>query len=335
MIALDRASDIAVESFSAHFARAASPRRCYSRGVGAWPEITLEGDHETLAILHLAAQMLGKLRVAHAPWANHGWHVALQPVANGFETLPTAAAEARSFTLRLDLCQHAIVLWVSDQTRDQVSLELGSVAAIHKALIDMLERHRLPSQFSSQPNEIDGAVPFFRDDLARHYSRDSADRLRRAFAAMLPVFELFRAGFCGKSSPVHLWWGSFDLAVSRFSGLKAPLHPGGTPGLPDRITREAYSHEVASGGFWAAGVSAADPFFYSYIYPAPDGYPVASVAHGRFDSSYGEFVLPYADVRASADPATMLSEFLQSAYRAGADLAQWDRNALERDPLPP
>lgn len=279
--------------------------------------------------------MLGKIRVAHAPWTNHGWHVALQPVANGFETLPTAAVGARTFTLRLDLCRHAIVLWVSDQSRDEISLELGSIAAIHEQLVLMLDRHGLPSHFSAMPNEIESAVPFVSDKMVRHYSRDSASRLRVAFAAMLPVFERFRAGFCGKSSPVHLWWGSFDLAVSRFSGRNAPLHPGGVPGLPDRITREAYSHEVASGGFWAAGVSAAEPLFYSYIYPEPAHYRETSIARGRFDETYGEFVLPYAEVSASTDPERVLTEFLRSAYNLGAELAHWDRARLEREPVTP
>lgn len=152
---------------------------------------------------------------------------------------------------------------------------------------------------------------------------------------MLPTYERFRAGFCGKSSPVHLWWGSFDLAVSRFSGRKAPTHPGGLPGLPDRITREAYSHEVASTGFWAAGANSADPFFYSYIYPEPDGYRTARVAHGHFDSNYGEFVLPYSEVRASKDPPNMLREFIESTYSVAADLAGWDRRTLEREPVSP
>ena len=139
--------------------------------------------------------------------------------------------------------------------------------------------------------------PFAEDTAARDYDRDSAERLREALAAMLPVFARFRAGFAGKASPVQFWWGSFDLAVSRFSGRKAPPHPGGMPGLPDRITREAYSHEVISAGFWAGGAAAAEPFFYSYIYPEPDGYRAAEAAHGRFDETFGEFVLPYAEVR--------------------------------------
>jgi hypothetical protein len=300
-----------------------------------WPELTVERDHETLALLHLASQMLGKIRVAHSPWMNHGWHVALQPNARGLSTLPTAASGGRTFTLTLDLCRHAMVLWVSDESREEVPLNAGSVAALHKRLVAILDQHGLPSSFNGTPSEIADATPFAEDHAPRAYDRDSASRFREALAAMIPVFQRFRAGFAGKASPVHFWWGAFDLAVSRFSGRPAPQHPGGMPGLPDRIAREAYSHEVASGGFWAGGVTSAEPFFYSYAYPEPDGYRTARVAHGRFDETFGEYVLPYAEVRASADPERMLGEFLQSAYDAGADLARWDRAALEREPVAP
>ena len=300
-----------------------------------WPELSVEHDHETLSVLHLAAQMLGKIRVAHAPWMNHGWHVALQPNARGLAAMPTAASGGRTFTLTIDLCRHAMVLWVSDGSREEVLLNAGSVAALHRRLVAILDLHELPSSFNGVPSEIENPVPFADDNRPRDYDRDSAERFRGALAAMLPVFARFRAGFMGKASPVHFWWGAFDLAISRFSGRTAPPHPGGMPGLPDRITREAYSHEVASGGFWAGGVTPAEPFFYSYIYPEPDGYRDTKVAHGRFDTTFGEFVLPYADVRVADDPGRMLGEFLQSAYEAGANLAQWDRAALEREPVAP
>jgi hypothetical protein len=300
-----------------------------------WPELSVERDHETLSILHLAAQMLGKIRVAHAPWMNHGWHVALQPNARGFSTLPTAAGDGRTFTLTLDLCRHAMVLWVSDESREEVPLNAGSIAALNHRLVAILDRHGLPTSFNGVPSEIPDAVPFADDHAHRNYNRDSASRVREAFAAMLPIFGRFRAGFIGKASPVQLWWGAFDLAVSKFSGKAAPPHPGGMPGLPDRITREAYSHEVTSGGFWAGGVTPAEPFFYTYMYPEPDGYKTARVAHGRYDETYGEYVLPYAEVRASDDPPRMLGEFLQSAYEAGANLSKWDRAALEREPVAP
>jgi hypothetical protein len=300
-----------------------------------WPELSVERDHETLGLLHLAAQMIGKIRVAHAPWVNHGWHVALQPNARGLGILPTEASGGRTFTLTLDLCRHAIVLWVSDGSREEVPLNAGSVAALRRRLLAILDRHDLPLDFNGMPNEIADAVPFADDNGKRNYDRDSAEFFREALAAMLPVFARFRAGFSGKASPVHFWWGSFDLAVSRYSGRSAPPHPGGLPGLPDRITREAYSHEVSSAGFWAGGVTPAEPFFYSYIYPEPEGFRTAKVAHGKFDGAYGEFVLPYAEVRAANDPDLMLMEFFQSAFDAAADLAHWDREALEREPVAP
>ena len=301
----------------------------------SWPELSVERDHETLALLHFAAQMIGKLRVAHAPWVNHGWHVALQPNARGLAALPTAAGDGRTFTVTLDLCRHAMVLGVSDGSREEVPLNAGSVAALHKRLIAILHQHGLPSDFNGKPNEIENAIPFAEDTARREYDRDSAERFREALAAMLPVFARFRAGFAGKASPVHFWWGSFDLAVTRFSGRAAPRHPGGVPGLPDRVTREAYSHEVSSAGFWGGGAVAAEPFFYSYAYPEPDGFRAAKPAHATFDETYGEFVLPYADVRESDDPERMLTEFFQSTYDLAADRALWDRAALEREPVAP
>ena len=300
----------------------------------AWPKLDAQRDSPTFAVLHLAAQMLGKIRIAHAPWSNHGWHAALQPRSNGLETLPTASGDGRTFTLVLDLCRHAVVLWVSDESRDELPLNAGSIAALHSRLVAMLERNGLPSTFNGRPSEIEAAVPFAQDRAKRDYDRDSADRLRESFAAMLPTFERFRAGFAGKASPVHFWWGAFDLAVTRFSGREAPLHPGGVPGLPDRVTREAYSHEVSSAGFWAGGVLPVEPFFYSYAYPEPPGFRDARIANARYDETYGEFILPYADVRSASDPETMLGDFLQSTYKAAADLSKWDRT-LEREPVAP
>src|SRR5256885_373767 len=157
-----------------------------------WPELKVEHDHETLSVLHLASQMLGKIRVAHAPWMNHGWHAALQPRANGLETLPTAADAGRTFTLVLDLCRHAIVLWASDETREEVPLNAGSIAALHSRLVAMLDRHGLPSSFNGVPSEIPDAIPFAEDIAPRDYSRDSAERFREALAAMTPIFERFR-----------------------------------------------------------------------------------------------------------------------------------------------
>ena len=300
-----------------------------------WPELDPKRDHETLSIIHLAAQMLGKVRVRHAPWTNHGWHCALQPAARGLSTLPTRASGSRTFTLTLDLCRHAIVLWTSDEGREEIPLNAGSVAALHRRLVAALERHDLPSDFHGRPNEISDPVPFAEDTKPRDYERDSASRFRESLAAMLPVFERFRASFTGKSSPVHFWWGSFDLAVTRFSGRDAPPHPGGIPGLPDRIAREAYDQQLSSAGFWAGGVTEAEPFFYSYAYPQPDGYSEHPVQGGAWSDEWKEFTLPYAEVRAASDPAGLLTSFLQSTYEAAAELADWDRRRLEREPVAP
>ena len=301
-----------------------------------WPELSVERDHETLAILHLAAQMLGKIRVAHAPWMNHGWHVALQPNARGLSTLPTAASGGRTFTLTLDLCRHAIVLWVSDGSREEVPLNAGSIAALHRRLspcstgtacrrVSTAGRTRSPMR-SRSPRTTRRATT----------TANSAARFREALAAMLPVFARFRAGFAGKASPVHFWWGSFDLAVSRFSGRKAPPHPGGMPGLPDRIAREAYSHEVASAGFWAGGVTAAEPFFYSYIYPEPDGY---RDGQGRARPLRRDLWRVRAALcrgarvgRSRADARRILRN---RPTTPAPTSRSWDRAALEREPVAP
>ncbi|MDV3256365.1 MAG: DUF5996 family protein [Sphingomonas sp.] len=332
-----------------------------------WPRLEPDRDSSTFAYLHLASQMLGKLRVAHAPWVNHGWHVTLLPVAEGLAMPPLASGGLR-FELVMDLCSHVISLRTSSGVTDSVPLGGGTIAGLHRSLVAMLDRHGLVSSFHGLPNEIPGALAFASDETDRPYRRESAEALRDALAAMVPVFERFRAGFLGKASPVHFFWGSFDLAVTRFSGRAAPLHPGGVPGLPDavtqeayshevssfsghaapahpggipglpdRITREAYSHEVSSAGFWPGGVTAAEPIFYSYAYPEPDGFRTARIAPSSsgFDAQLGEFVLPYDEVRRSSRPEEELTTFLQSTYDAAANLGGWDRGALEREPVAP
>jgi len=305
-----------------------------------WPRLDAN-DAPTLAILHLASQMLGKMRVAHAPWVNHGWHATLHPVAEGLAIEPIAS-DAGNFTLTLDLVRHAIVLHVGDGERDLLPLDIGSIAALHRNLVVMLESHGLPSAFHGRPNEIPGAPPFAEDAAPRDYDPDAAERLHAALCRIEPVFERFRAGFTGKCSPVHLFWGSFDLAVTRFSGRLAPEHPGGIPGLPDRITREAYSHEVSSAGFWPGGASAppgTEPLFYSYAYPEPPGFRDSDseldLEGAIFDATLGEYVLSYEHVRQSPAPERALLMFLNSSYNRAANLADWDRPALERDPVAP
>ena len=296
----------------------------------AWHDLDVARDQPTFATLHLVSQMLGKLRIAHAPWVNHGWHATLRPRPDGLAIEPTEAG-ALNFTLMLDLCRHQIALQTSDGRSDAVPLRPATIAELHSELIFMLDRHGLPSSFHGRPSEIADAVPFADDHAARAYDPASAERLRDALALIVPLFERFRAGFRGKASPVHLFWGAFDLAVTRFSGHTAPPHPGGIPGLPDRITREAYSHEVSSAGFWPGGANGDTALFYSYAYPAPQGFAEASVQpqEARYDATLGEFVLDYDAVRGARDPDAAVLAFLTSTYEAAADLARWDREALE------
>ncbi len=307
--------------------------------MSGWPELDSARDGPTFATLHLASQMLGKLRVAHSPWINHGWHVTLHPVAEGLAIEPIASDKG-NFTLTLDLSRHAFVLRVGDGERDLLPLDLGSIAALHRTLIAMLESHGLPATFHGRPNEIPDAIPFAKDVAPREYRPDSAERLLAALSRIVPVFERFRAGFIGKASPVHFFWGSFDLAVTRFSGREAPPHPGGIPGLPDRITREAYSHEVSSAGFWPGGASAppgVEPLFYSYAYPEPASFRDSDddLEGAIFDATLGEYILPYEHVRASPAPERALMMFLRSTYNRAANLAFWDRAGLEREPVAP
>ena len=301
-----------------------------------WPELNVARDQPTFATLHLVSQMLGKLRVTYSPWVNHGWNVTLRPRPDGLAIEPTKAGDV-SFELMLDLARHEVVLTVSDGRRDAIALRPASIAQLHAELLAKLDLHCLPITFHGTPNEIPGALPFAEDHAQRAYDRASAERLRDALAVVVPVFERFRAGFRGKASPVHFFWGSFDLAVTRFSGHAAPPHPGGVPGLPDRVTREAYSHEVSSAGFWLGGATPAEPLFYSYAYPEPLHFRDADIpAEGaRFDAELGEFVLPYAAVRAADDPTATLTEFLEATYALAADLAHWDRPALEREAVAP
>jgi hypothetical protein len=296
----------------------------------AWPELSAERDGGTIATLHLASQLLGKTAVALLPWRNHGWHVALHLHPRGLRTEPLHAPEG-VFELGLDLADGAIVFADAGGER---RLPLGPVpiAETHAALAGLLRDAGRSVRIHRAPNEVDPAIPFDEDRRPRDYAPDSARRLLGALLEADRVFRLFRSSFLGKVSPVHFFWGSFDLAVTRFSGRAAPRHPGGVPNLPDAVTREAYSHEVSSAGFWPGGAGMqGGPFFYSYAYPAPEGFAEARVAPeaARFDTSMGEFVLDYEAVRSAADPDAALMAFLGSTYAAAADLAGWDRAALE------
>ena len=299
----------------------------------AWPELTAARDRPTIVALHLFSQVVGKVPTALLPWRNHGWQVALHVTPRGLRT-ELLHAPGGTFTLAFDLVEHFFIL-ESAAARMTVPLQSMSVAEFHGIVMAMLERAGHKAQIHAAPNEVDPAIPFAQDIAARSYDPDSARRLLGALIEADRVFRLFRSGFLGKVSPVHFFWGGFDLAVTRFSGRRAPLHPGGIPNLPDDITREAYSHEVSSAGFWPGSANGeSEPFFYSYAYPAPDGFAEAKVAPAaaHFGDEFGEFVLDYEAVRSAEDPDAALLAFLQSTYEAAANLGHWDRAALECAP---
>lgn len=299
---------------------------------GHWPPLSAAADGATIATLHLFSQVVGKVPTALLPWRNHGWHLTLHMGPRGLRTEPIHAPGG-TFALALDLVDH-LLLYEDANERRTLPLHPASVASFHADLLALLADAGHHIRIHPAPNEIDPAIPFAEDTAPRAYDPASAGRLLGAMLSTDRVFRLFRSGFLGKVSPVHFYWGSFDLAVTRFSGRPAPRHPGGIPNLPDAVTREAYSHEEASAGFWpGSAAQPGEPFFYAYAYPAPDGYAEARIAPeaARFDDALGEFVLDYESVRQAPDPNAALLAFLDTSYSAAADLAKWDRAALECD----
>lgn len=294
-----------------------------------WPALPYPDWAETCTALHLWSQIVGKFRLAHAPWVNHSWHATLYVTPRGLTTgaVPDGAA---AITLTFDLREHALV-GETLEARDSFPLEAMSVADFLDRTTALVERLGGRMDIHGAPNEIPDAKPFAEDTVPRPYDREAVQRFHQALVEIDRVFTRFRTGFLGKVSPVHLFWGSFDLAVTRFSGREAPRHPGGVPALPDTVTHEAYSHEVSSAGFWPGGGGVDEPMFYSYAYPVPQGFAGRSVepAEARFDQNLGEFLLPYEAIRQSSDPEAALMRFLQSTYEAAAETAGWDRQSLE------
>ena len=299
----------------------------------AWPDIPYTPWRDTCSALHLYSQILGKYRLARTPWVNHSWHATLYVSARGFTTSLVDDAPG-GVEIQLDLLDHAVVGLRSDGRTARFELAPMSVADFHARFIGLLRELGATTEFHGRPNEVADPIPFVDDRAARPYDAEAVTRFFRACVAIDRVLQSFRTSFLGKVSPVHLFWGSFDLAVTRFSGRSAPLHPGGVPALPDDVTREAYSHEVSSAGFWPGGGGLDFPAFYSYAYPTPAGFAAADVEPeaAYFDSGLGEFLLPYEAVQRSEDPEATLMAFLESSYRAAADLGGWDRRALDCAP---
>jgi hypothetical protein len=300
-----------------------------------WPDLPLDAWSETCATLHMWFQIVGKIRLKQSRWVNHSWHAALYVTARGLTT-SLIPHDSRNFQIDFDFVDHRLTIQTGDGGSAGFALEPQSVADFYKHLTEEMRKLGLDVSISPKPNEVVDPISFEQDEIHRAYDGEYAKRFWRILMQADRVFKIFRARFIGKCSPVHFFWGSPDLAVTRFSGRSAPEHPGGIPNLPDWVTREAYSHEVSSCGFWYGGRTTPYPVFYSYAYPEPAGFSSAPVSprEAFYSNDLHEFILPYEAVRKSTSPDDMLLGFLQSTYEAAANLADWDRKSLEcvRDP---
>jgi Family of unknown function (DUF5996) len=297
----------------------------------AWPELPYAAWKDTCATLQLWTQIVGKVRLALTPWINHSWHVTLYVTARGLSTGPMPA-DGRELAIEFDFIDHVLWLRTSDGHFRQVMLRPVSVAEFYADVMLALSELGVAVHIDERPNEIPDAIRFSEDRTHAAYDRDYANRHFRVLSLTHRVFTHFRSAFVGKVSPVHFFWGSFDLAVTRFSGRRAPLiTTSSTPGLPLAVTQEAYSHEVSSAGFWPGGGPIAYAAYYSYAYPEPEGFAIARMRPplAFYFKEYGQFLLPYDAVRTAAEPEKTLMDFLQSTYEAAATLGKWDRAALE------
>jgi hypothetical protein len=300
-----------------------------SRTADAWPELAYSDWRETAATLHLWTQIVGKVRLKLTPWLNHGWQVPLYVTARGLGTSPIPIG-GELLDIEFDFIGHRLIAHTSRGEEGTLPLHPQTVADFYRDVMALLDRIGVAVAINEMPNEIPNALRFPEDRIHGAYDADGAHRFWRALVQVDRVFKLFRSGFIGKASPVHFFWGSFDLAVTRFSGRTAPRHPGGVTGLPDDVTREAYSHEVSSAGFWPGNEAFPKAAFYSYAYPEPAGFRNRPVTQGaQFDTTLGEFILPYDSVRSAPDPDALLLDFLSTTYAAAADAGGWDRTALE------
>jgi len=308
-------------------------QRSQTRPTAQWPPLPQAAWTDTCATLQLWMQIVGKIRLALTPPINHTWNVTLYPTVRGLTTAPMPYG-ARILQIDFDFIDHLLVVETSDGERRTIPLKPMTVAEFYRQVMHALDSLGCPVRIWPVPCEVAQPIPFEQDETHKAYDPEFAQRFWKVLLQTARVFTVFRARFIGKVSPIHLFWGALDLACTRFSGRTAPEHPS-MPGLPDRVTRDAYSHEVSSCGFWP-GAPGMEPFFYSYAYPEPPGYREYAISPGEagFNPSFGEFVLPYEDMRRSSDPDAALLAFLQSTYDAAADCAHWDRAALEVAPNP-
>lgn len=289
-----------------------------------WPSLPVKEWQDTYATLHMWTQIVGKIRLSRTPLENHWWNTVLYVTSRGLTTSPIPYG-VRTFEIDFDFIDHRLEIRTSDGVTKSLALAPRSVAAFYRELMNTLQLLAIEVQIHAKPDEVAEPIPFAEDHKHSSYDPEYANRFWRILVQADRVFKQFRSRFIGKCSPVHFFWGSFDLAVTRFSGRRAPERPGA-----DAITREAYSHEVISHGFWPGGGAVEAPLFYSYTAPGPAGLDKEPIQPGLYSTELSEFILPYDDVRQTASPDESLLEFMQSTYEAGATLANWDRAALER-----
>lgn len=300
-----------------------------------WPSLPFNEWKDTYATLHMWTQIVGKIRLARTPWINHSWHTTLYVTSRGLTTSPIPYGD-RTFQIDFDFIDHDLLIRTSDGAVRDVQLAPRSVADFYRELFAKMAELNLDIAIHGSPNEVAEPIPFERDVTHAAYDSEYANRFWRALVQADQVFTKFRARFIGKCSPVHFFWGSFDLACTRFSGRRAPVHPGGIPHLPDWVTREAYSHEVSSCGFWPGSEQMPEAVFYSYAYPVPEGFDSATFGPrgAYFSKDMKEFIFPYEQVRQFTSPDDALLEFLQTTYEAAADAGHWDRSELEKTTQP-
>jgi hypothetical protein len=298
-------------------------------GTGIWPELAYPTWSDTAATLQLWSQIIGKVRLTLTPWVNHSWQVPFYVTARGLGTSPIPVGY-EILEVEFDFISHRLVARMSDGNEGVLPLAPRSVADFYRAAMDLLKNMGVNVAINEMPNEVANPIRFSQDRTHAAYDAAAAHRFWRALIQIDRIFKLFRSGFVGKASPIHFFWGSFDLATTRFSGRPAPMHPGGMPGLPDAVVRETYTHEESSAGFWPGNETFPHSAFYSYAYPEPPGYRSRTVTPGAyFDASLGEFILPYDAVRTARDPDALLLDFLSTTYEAAADAGAWNRSALE------
>ena len=300
-----------------------------------WPALPFNEWRDTAATLHMWTQIVGKIRLVQTPWLNHSWHVTLYVTPRGMTTGAIPHGD-RTFSIEFDFIAHELHIRTCEGGVESIRLEPQDTADFYCSVMSSLELLGYPVAINTTPNEIEDAIPFPDDRVHKAYDPDAANRFWRILFQVDRIFNQFRADFSGKASPVHFFWGSFDLAVTRFSGREAPDHPGGLPNMPLWVAQEAYSHEVSSAGFWPGSDAFPEPIFYSYAYPSPQGFKEASVAPkgAYWLDAMGEFVLPLDVVRESTSPDEALHEFLRTTFDAAAELGEWDLSAYRRRHFP-